>query len=45
MVCGALMIVSGLFLEELAAMFVALGLLVADTIICVIYSYKIAKKY
>ena len=45
MVCGALMIVAGLFLEELAAMFVALGLLVADTIICVIYSYKIAKKY
>ena len=45
MVCGALMIVSGLFLEELAAMFVALGLLVADTIICMIYSYKIAKKY
>ena len=45
MVCGALMIVAGLFLEELAAMFVALGLLITDTIICVIYSYKIAKKY
>ena len=45
MVCGALMIVAGLFLEELAAMFVAIGLLIVDTIICVIYSYKIAKKY
>ena len=44
-ICGALMIVAGLFLEELAAMFVALGLIVADTVICVIYSYKIAKKY
>jgi antibiotic biosynthesis monooxygenase (ABM) superfamily enzyme len=38
-------IIAGLFLEEPAAMFVALGLLITDTIICVIYSYKIAKKY
>ena len=45
MICGTLMIVAGLLLKELAAMFVALGLLVADTIICVIYSYKLAKKY
>ena len=44
-VCGALSVVAGLFLEELAAMFIVLGLLVLDTIICIIYSYKIAKKY
>ena len=44
-VCGALSVVAGLFLEELTAMFVVLGLLIIDTIICVIYSYKIAKKY
>ena len=44
-VCGALSVVAGLFLEELTAMFIVLGLLIIDTIICVIYSYKIAKKY
>ena len=44
-ICGALMVIAGLFLKELTAMFVALALLVSDTIICVIYSYKIAKKY
>jgi uncharacterized membrane protein len=44
-VCGALSVVAGLFLEELTSMFVVLGLLIIDTIICVIYSYKIAKKY
>ena len=44
-VCGALSVVAGLFLEELAAMFIVLGLLIIDTVICVIYSYKIAKKY
>ena len=45
MVCGALMVVLGIFMEGYAAMCAALGLLIADTIICVIYSYKIAKKY
>ena len=45
MVCGVLMVVLGIFMEGYAAMCAALGLLIADTIICVIYSYKIAKKY
>lgn len=45
MICGVLMVIAGIFMEGYLAMCVALGLLVADTIICVIYSYKIAKKY
>jgi uncharacterized membrane protein len=44
-VCGVLMIITGLFAEGLVAMCVALGLLMTDTVICVIYSYKISKKY
>ena len=44
-VCGVLMIIAGLLLEGFAAMCIALGLLIADTVICVIYSYKISKKY
>lgn len=44
-ICGALMVVLGIFMEGYAAMCAALGLLIADTIICVIYSYKIAQKY
>ena len=45
MVTGILMAVAGVFLEELTAMFVALGMIIADTIVCIIYSYKVAKKY
>ena len=45
MICGALMIILGIFMEGYAAMCAVLGLLVLDTIICIIYSYKIAKKY
>ena len=45
MVTGILMAVAGVFLEGLTAMFVALGMIIADTIVCIIYSYKIAKKY
>ncbi len=44
-VCGVLMIITGLFVEGFAAMCIALGLLMTDTVICVIYSYKISKKY
>ena len=44
-VCGVLMIIAGLFVEGFAAMCIALGLLIVDTIVCVIYSYKISKKY
>jgi uncharacterized membrane protein len=44
-VCGVLMIITGLFAEGFAAMCIALGLLIVDTIVCVIYSYKISKKY
>ena len=44
-VCGVLMIIAGLLLEGFAAMCIALGLLIVDTIVCVIYSYKISKKY
>ena len=44
-VCGIFIIAAGLFLEGIAAMFAALGLLITDTIVCVIYSYKVAKKY
>ena len=45
MVTGILIALAGVFLEGLTAMFVALGLIIADTIVCVIYSYKVAKKY
>ncbi len=45
MICGAFMVIAGLFMNGYTAMCVALGLLVTDTVICVIYSYKIAKKY
>lgn len=45
MIIGALMVIAGIFMEGYTAMFVALGLLIADTIICVIYSYKTAQKY
>ncbi len=45
MVCGALMVLAGIFLEGYTAMFIALGLLIADTVVCTIYSYKIAQKY
>ena len=44
-VCGVFMIIAGLFVEGFAAMCIALGLLMTDTVICVIYSYKISKKY
>lgn len=44
-VCGILSVAAGIFLEELAAMFAVLGVLIADTVICVIYSYKVAEKY
>ena len=44
-VCGVLMIIAGLFAEGFAAMCSAIGLLMTDTVICVIYSYKISKKY
>ena len=45
MICGALMVAAGIFSEGYTAMCIALGLLITDTIICVIYSYKVAKKY
>ena len=44
-ICGALTVACGIFVEGYTAMCIALGLLIIDTIICVIYSYKIAKKY
>ena len=44
-VIGVLTALAGVLMESYAAMFVALGLIVADTVICVIYSYKTAKKY
>ena len=44
-VIGVLTALAGVLLESYAAMFVALGLIIIDAIICVIYSYKIAKKY
>ena len=44
-VCGVLMIIAGLLIEGFAAMCIALGLLIVDTVVCVIYSYKISKKY
>ncbi len=44
-VCGILMIIAGIFMEGYAAMCVALGIIIIDTIVCIIYSYKIAKKY
>ena len=45
MICGAVMIALGIFMEGYAAMCAALGLIIADTIVCVIYSYKIAQRY
>ena len=44
-VCGVLMIIAGIFIEGYTAMCIALGLLIVDTVVCVIYSYKISKKY
>ncbi len=44
-ICGALMVACGIFIDGYIAMCVALGLIIIDTIVCVIYSYKIAKKY
>ena len=44
-ICGALMVVCGIFIDGYIAMCVALGLIIIDTIICAVYSYKIAKKY
>ncbi len=45
MICGAIMVILGIFMEGFSAMFASLGILTADAVICVIYSYKIAKKY
>lgn len=45
MIIGALMVAAGIFLKGYTAMFIALGLLMIDTIVCTVYSYKIAKKY
>ncbi|MBE6900233.1 MAG: DUF1648 domain-containing protein [Ruminococcaceae bacterium] len=44
-IIGILTVIAGIFLEGYTAMCVALGLLLTDTVICVVYSYKIAKKY
>ena len=44
-VCGVLMIIAGIFIEGYTAMCIALGLLIVDTVVSVIYSYKISKKY
>ena len=44
-VTGILTALTGAVFEGLTAMLAAMGLILADTIICVIYSYKIAKKY
>ncbi len=43
-ICGAIMIAAGVFINGYVAMCIALGLIIIDTIVCVIYSYKIAKK-
>lgn len=45
MICGVLMVAAGIFMNGYAAMCAALGLIIIDTVVCVIYSYKIAKKY
>ena len=42
---GILTALAGAVFKGLTAMLAAMGLILADTIICVIYSYKIAKKY
>lgn len=44
-IIGVLTVAAGIFLDGYAAMCFALGLLIIDTVVCVIYSYKIAKKY
>lgn len=45
MIIGVLTVIAGIFFEGYTAMFIALGLLVADTVVCVIYTYKVAQKY
>lgn len=44
-IIGILTVAAGIFFQGYTAMFIALGLLVADTVVCIIYSYKIAQKY
>lgn len=44
-IIGIIMVAAGIFVEGYTAMAIALGLIIADTIICVIYSYRIAQKY
>ncbi len=45
MICGVLMVIAGIFMKGYAAMCIALGLIIIDTVVCVIYSYKVAQKY
>lgn len=42
---GAIMVVCGIFMEGYAAMCIALGILVACTVVDTVYSYFAAKKY
>ena len=44
-VIGVLTVIAGILLEGFSAICSALGLLIIDTAVCVVYSYKIAKKY
>ena len=45
MIIGVLTVIAGIFFEGYTTMFIALGLLVTDTVVCVIYTYKVAQKY
>ena len=45
MISGALIVAFGIFLEGLLAMEIALGIIIICTVVCTIYTYKIAKKY
>ena len=45
MVSGTLIAVLGIFLDGYFAMCIALGIIIICTVVCTIYTYKIAKKY
>lgn len=45
MISGALIVAFGIFLDGYFAMCVALGVIIICTVVCIIYTYKIAQKY
>ena len=45
MISGALIVAFGIFLDGYFAMCVALGIIIICTVVCIIYTYKIAQKY